>query len=204
MQSRVVIRRAVYCLAWLAPAWAIITIATDGVAWRLGPLRVSSTEPLRPLLVGLIAAAFYAWRCARDEMADDGRWLVQTLTRVGVAATPVIIFLGGIVGLAFGSFAASGSDAYGYVSQASLWLDGNLRIDQPIVRQMSWPDREWAFAPLGYRPLSADGTLVPTYAPGLPILMAAFLRVFGPNGPFLVVPVMGSLALWFTYCSAGR
>jgi Dolichyl-phosphate-mannose-protein mannosyltransferase len=199
MRSAIVMRRLLYCIAWLAPAWALITIATDGVAWRLGPLRLSSTEPIRPLLVGIVAVVIYLRRSTNDEIVQDGRWLEQWVARVALVATPLIILLGGIVGVVFGSFAAAGSDSYGYVSQASLWLHGDLHIEQPIVRQMSWPTREWTFAPLGYRPISEDGTIVPTYAPGLPMLMAAFLRVFGPNGPFLVVPVLGTLALWFTY-----
>src|SRR5947208_11448383 len=31
------------------------------------------------------------------------------------------------------------------------------------------------------------------------MLMAVFERVFGTNGPFLLVPVLGALAVWFTY-----
>src|SRR5439155_3148307 len=107
--------------------------------------------------------------------------------------------LGVFVGIFYGSFAAAGSDSYGYVSQASLWLSGNLHVRQPWVEQMSWPARDWSFAPLGYRPSSPDGTIVPTYSPGLPMVMAVFLRVFGANGPFYVVPVLGALALWVTY-----
>ena len=36
-------------------------------------------------------------------------------------------------GLAWGTFAASGVDAYGYVSEAALVARGSLRIDQPFV-----------------------------------------------------------------------
>ena len=64
---------------------------------------------------------------------------------------------------------------------------------------MSWPQRDWSFAPLGYRPSSPDGTIVPTYSPGLPMVMAIFLALFGANGPFYVVPVCGALALWLTF-----
>ena len=31
------------------------------------------------------------------------------------------------------------------------------------------------------------------------MLMAVFLGVFGENGPFYVVPVLGACTLWFTY-----
>jgi hypothetical protein len=49
--------------------------------------------------------------------------------------------------------------------------------------------------------------MVPTYAPGLPLLMAASL-VVGACGPFLVVPFAAVALVWFTYrigeAAAGR
>ena len=53
-------------------------------------------------------------------------------------------------------------------------------------------------APLGYREGRQSRTIVPTYAPGLPLLMAASL-VFGACGPFLVVPVCAALFVWVTF-----
>jgi hypothetical protein len=64
---------------------------------------------------------------------------------------------------------------------------------------LSWPNREWAFTPLGYRPYSGDGTIVPTYPAGFPMVMAVFLGVFGENGPFFVVPLFAALTVWVTY-----
>src|SRR5258706_8638610 len=202
--SPVIVRRTLYVLAILALAWSLIALATGGLGWMIGPLRFSSRQPLRPALVGVIAALCYAWRFPREEMDEDGRWLLRRLRRPLVMAPPLIVLLGVFVGVRYGSFAAAGSDSYGYVSQATLWRHGDLHIRQPWVEQMSWPQRDRSFAPLGYRPLStgtgdADGTIVPTYAPGLPMAMAVFLAVFGANGPFYVVPVLGALALWVTY-----
>ncbi len=118
-------------------------------------------------------------------------------------AIPIAVAVGGLiglyVGLRYGSFAAAGSDSYGYVSQARLWLNGTLRLAQPWVEQFSWPDREWMFAPLGYRPHGTDGTIVPTYPPGLSMVMALFSAVFGENGPFFVAPASGAALVWFTY-----
>ena len=99
----------------------------------------------------------------------------------------------------YGSFAAAGSVSYGYVSEARLWLNGTLRVAQPFVDEFSWANREWMFAPLGYRPVSPDGTIVPSYPAGLPIVMALFMGIFGANGPFYVVPVFGAVMLWLTY-----
>jgi hypothetical protein len=198
--ERCVTRRVIYLVAFLAPAWAMAAVVTDGVAWMIGPLRLSSTEPIRPLVIGLAAAIYYLWRFPRSQRDQDGQWMERTIRRVSpLAAVTACAAAALAIGIWFGTFVAGGSDSYGYVSQAGLWLRGNLRIEQPIVQQMSWPNGEWAFAPLGYRPLSSDGTIVPTYAPGLPILMAGFLGLFGPSGPFLVVPIAGMLAMWFTY-----
>ena len=112
---------------------------------------------------------------------------------------PLVVATGLWVGIHYGSYAAGGSDSYGYLSQAPLWVRGDLHVKQPWVADMSWPGRDWSFAPLGYRPSSPDGTLVPTYPPGLPMLMALFLAAFGANGPFYVVPILGAFALMGTY-----
>jgi len=42
---------------------------------------------------------------------------------------------------------------------------------------------------------TADGSLVPKFSPGFPILMALSIRVFGDSGIFLINPIMGGLAL---------
>jgi hypothetical protein len=197
--SPLLVRRSLYLLAILACAWALIALATGGLGWMIGPLRLSSRQPLRPAIVGVVAALFYARRFSRVEQDKDGRWLLRSMQWALLLGPLLAIVLGFVVGIHYGSFAAAGSDSYGYVSQAPLWLKGNLHIRQPWVQQMSWPAREWSFAPLGYRPSSLDGTIVPTYAPGLPMLMAIFLAIFGGNGPFYVVPVLGAVALCVTY-----
>jgi len=57
---------------------------------------------------------------------------------------------------------------------------------------------DWSFTPLGYRP-SADHTLVPTVAPGLPLLMTLFTAVLGDCGPYIVTPVCGALLVILAY-----
>lgn len=192
-------RRIIYLVASFAPAWALVAVCTGGVGWVIGPLRISSRDPLRPLLLGAIAAIYFAWRYTRDERAADGRWLEDRLAPVLPWIPPLIVVLGFSLGVYYGSFAAAGSDSYGYLSQARLWLAGTLRVPQPLVEQLSWPNREWVFAPLGYRPYSADGTIVPTYPAGFPMVMAVFLGVFGEKGPFFVVPLFAAVTVWVTY-----
>jgi 4-amino-4-deoxy-L-arabinose transferase-like glycosyltransferase len=103
-----------------------------------------------------------------------------------------------VLGIRFGTFVAGGADPYGYVSQADLWLRGTLIIEEPLAREAPWRDASWSLTPLGYRP--AEGRMmVPTYSPGLPMVMAAFKAVGGENAVYLVVPLLGGLSIWLTY-----
>lgn len=200
MTQRNVVRRIIYIVAWLAPAWGLVAVATGGVNWMIGPLRVSSRQPLRPIVAGVIAALYYAWRYSRAEIDIDAQWSERWARRASRFIPAAAVLLAIAIAIHYGSFAAAGADSYGYVSQADLWLKGTLRIEQPWVEQMSWPNRGFTFAPLGYRPLSPEsGTIVPTYAAGLPILMAAFEGLLGASGPFFVVPILSGIAIWLTY-----
>lgn len=109
-----------------------------------------------------------------------------------------------VLGLRFGTFAASGADSYGYVSQADLWLEGRLIIDEPLADQAEWRNANWTLTPFGYRPGDDRGTMVPTYAPGLPMVMAVFKAVAGPEAVFYVVPLLGALAVWLTFVLGAR
>lgn len=99
-----------------------------------------------------------------------------------------------VISIERGTYAASDSDPYGYISQADLMTHGTLRVAQPFVREMPWPFPEWTFSPPAYRPV-ADGFIVPSYPPGLPFLMAVFQYVKGRDAVFYVVPVLGVLAV---------
>ena len=96
-----------------------------------------------------------------------------------------------LAGLLWGTWAASGADSYGYVSESQLLLDGSLVLDQPLARQVPWEDADWTFSPLGYRPGLDPGTIVPVYPVGLPLVMALFQLVGGPQAVFFVVPLLG-------------
>lgn len=101
-------------------------------------------------------------------------------------------------GLWWGTHAAGSADAYGYVSQAALWLRGGPIIHQPIALTMPWPDAEWTFTPLGYRPGLASGTLVPVHAAGLPIVMAVFEAIGGLAAVYAAVPALAAVAVLAT------
>jgi hypothetical protein len=101
---------------------------------------------------------------------------------------------------AYGSRVAGGSDSYGYVSEANLWLTGHLQVALPIVRDVPWPDAVWTFSPLGYKPATGDAAaMVPVYSPGLPLLMAGVTMIAGACGVYWIVPLSSALLVLATY-----
>lgn len=101
-----------------------------------------------------------------------GAWrspAVRTALAILPRAAPWVATLAALttlgVGLLHGSRVAGASDPTGYVSQADLWLHGDLKVAQPPVGELPWPERQWTFSPLGYRPTEDGRMLVPTYAP---------------------------------------
>jgi len=108
-------------------------------------------------------------------------------------------------GIRWGAMVAGGADSYGYVSQAGLWRERHLIVQQDVVRSSPWPDAAETWSPLGYRPSphQRDG-IVPIYPPGLPLLMAAMQLVAGYCGAFLVVPLCGALTVWLTFVLGRR
>jgi hypothetical protein len=109
-----------------------------------------------------------------------------------------------VLGVQFGTFAASGADSYGYVSQADLWLQGRLIIAEPLADEAPWRNANWTLTPFGFRPGDTRGTMVPTYAPGLPMAMAAFKAVGGRDAVFYVVPLLGAVSVWLTFLLGAR
>lgn len=122
------------------------------------------------------------------------RWLVPSTFAVILAATTMG------VGLRYASTVAGGSDSYGYISQADRWLEGGLIVDQSWVAPAPWPDARSSFAPLGWRPSNVERWLVvPSYPPGLPLLMAAAKRAGGQEAVFWVVPLAGAVLVLATF-----
>jgi hypothetical protein len=104
------------------------------------------------------------------------------------------------VALAFGARGVGGADDYGYVSQAELWLHGQLKTDQSFVADAPFPRAAAAFAPLGYLHDPRDSNvLVPAYAPGLPIVLALVKAAAGQTAMFYVIPISAGLLVLVTY-----
>lgn len=197
-RRRQAISRLLFALAIAATVSAAVLAFTGGFTVRPYGIRISAHGATRPALLALL----FAGLAVRVLPAIHQAQLTARAARLTLRALPIVAALAAsavlVFGLVFGARAAGGSDAYGYVSEAQLWLRGNLHVRQDFAAQVPWPNADWTFSPLGYRP--AEGhVLVPTYAPGVPLLMALFTIVFGPCGPFWLNPISGALLVLLAY-----
>jgi hypothetical protein len=185
-------------LAIAATLLGVVLVATGGFNIRVYGIRLSAHGALRPILFAVLCAVL-SFRL-RPPAEQDA--LIARVSRLADRLLPMVMPLAAAavlgVSLAYGTRSAGGSDPYGYVSQSRLWRTGDLRVHQDFVASMPWPNVDWSFTPLGYRP-AADHTLVPSYAPGLPLLMTLFTAVAGPCGPYLVNPLCAALLVIVAY-----
>lgn len=196
-------------LAGLLAVWAALT---GGFRFHVFGIPISVRGEHRAAFFAVLFAAA-AWMLL--ELEQRRLWIRRgtELIRLGrftllsakwlwtVAITAAAMVLA--AGLTFGTRSAGGADTNGYVSQAKLWLEGDVRARDSRPADVPWPDAPWTFSPLGYKP-SADDTLVPTYSPGLPLLMALSELALGDCGPFMVVPFCAALLVWLTYALGAR
>jgi hypothetical protein len=196
------IARVLLALAFASGVWAVLATITGGFRFEVAGVTISSRNPFRPA-VAAVLLAIVAWLFERRQVESIAGESLATLSDASKRfAAPLAALTLLIVGLQFGARAASGADESGYVSQAALWLRGELRIDLPLAASVPWPEAVWTFTPLGYRPID-DHRVVPTYAPGLPLLMAG-ARLISACAPFFIVPICGALLVLFAWLLGRR
>ena len=200
-------RRTMLVCFCLTLGWAIWLIVAGGFDGTILGIRVRSNNPRRVLVAsacalvgylvagGTIRVSPFLNALARGRTTFERRpgWVAAAIAAAAVVLTMVQA-----------TRIAGGADAYGYVSQADLWLAGDLKVQQPWVAQVPWPNSPWTFTPLGYRPSPDEWTIVPTYSPGLPMLMAAAKRIGGQCALFAVVPLSLGVAVFATYALGKR
>jgi hypothetical protein len=191
------VRRAALAASCLLILWGTFVAATGGLDVRIAGMAIRSRDPFRALIAGLaillvLAAVF------RSATIADLDWLAGHLRRRAPIVAALMALTLGADAVRFGTFSVGGADAYGYVNQAYDWASGQLPRAIPLPLRLPFPGSDEMQAPLGYRLGQQPHTMIPTYAPGLPLIMAAAL-VAGGCGPFFVVPFFAMVLLWFTF-----
>ena len=178
-----------------ALACALVAWVTSGFVWQFSTFRISLRDPFRPIVVVVLCGVGLRW-IAADSIAIFVDRARRTLTNRTALLTLALSLAVVVSGIRSGTHVAGGSDSFGYVSQADLWLSGDLRIDQRSL-QLPAPFDDFALAPLGYCPGPEPHTIVPTYPPGLPLLMAALKWAVGADGPLRHALLGGFLSAAF-------
>jgi hypothetical protein len=185
-----------------ALAWAVLVAATGGIHWRIAGVVLSSRESSRALAIGVVLFLAHAIVFREAFSRDTGR-AVHFVRRLGPGLALCGALMLGAHAIHYGAFTAGGADSFAYVNQAYGWAGGALPRPEPLPISVPWPSGDSSLAPLGYRAGPQPHTMVPSYAPGLPLMMAAALGL-GACGPFLVVPLCAALAVWLTFLLGRR
>jgi hypothetical protein len=179
--------------------WAAVVFASGGIQWRFAGLLFRSRDPARALDLGiackLAEALFYREPFAAD-LERLAAWVRRNASRLAGGVAALVL----IHAFHFGGCPAGGADSYGYVSQAYGWIAHQMPHPSVLPLSLPFPLGDGMQIPLGYTRGQSPHTMVPVYAPGLPLLMIAPILAFGAIGPYTVVPVCAALLVWFTFC----
>src|SRR5687767_15130455 len=185
-----------------ATALAVAALFGAGIHTSVGGVRISSLTIVRPLIIVLSLAVIWVRRS--EERLRQLEQLGAATQRHATAVALSLATLVFVAALWVSPFEASGADAYGYVSQAQLWVKGSLITHERLAAIAPGRERGWRVSPRGYRPGPEAATVVPTYASGLPLVMAGLLKLFGPFGAFLAVPLLGGVAIFVAFLLGKR
>ena len=190
-------------VAIAAVAWVLVLVIGGGFDVLLFGVRVRSNDPSKPrLLAELAFLAFAGLRGFARTKADlerIGNGIARAWIRFRTPAAYALAASVFVLGVRTLAPFAGGSDSYGYVSQVDLWLRGHPFVEQPWMDKVPWPAAELTFSPLGYISTPSKQAIVPTYSPGLPLLMALIKLVAGYRAMFLIAPLSGAVLVLATY-----
>ncbi|HEY2906584.1 MAG TPA: glycosyltransferase family 39 protein [Vicinamibacterales bacterium] len=200
-RARSIAVRALTACAVLNIAIAIWDLTAGGFYFQVLGLRISSWEADKPLRSALVCATAAAW--LHDRVAAPNRTTSAWLDRTARSLALLFVVAWTLAAMRYTSHAVGGADTYGYVSEAALWMTGRLVVHEPLAELAPLLGR--AVAPLGYQLATVPGAIVPTYPPGLPLMMALAMKITGAaDAVYLIVPLAGGVAIWLTYLLGAR
>jgi len=119
---------------------AAAVVVTGGYSARLGPVRLSSHNVPRDLVVAALAAFAAAIVDGRDRVDALAVRSIVVTERAASWMAAALVGAVLIFGMRAGTRCACGADQYGYVSQADLWASATLHVPVPLASAVPWPD----------------------------------------------------------------
>ena len=190
---------------------AVVLAVSGGFRTTVGGFRISARSPVGATIAAFIAGAAWLALARRDRaIAADLEAAWRGCERHATRIIGSIGLVAAIVASVFATRSAAGADASGYLSQAQMWLSSPFLHFDPLVT-LDASLGGWLTTPLGWRPVddpmgdveTVAGLQVPTYAPGLPLLMAVPHAIAGIQGAHAIVMACTAAAVWATAMSAG-
>lgn len=198
-------RAAVVALPLVGVSLLIIGVVvwfSGGFRTDLFGLRVRATDPLRPIVTGGALIVLRVFLRKIVGLHTEMNFIRRALRAPVIGGVLAVLITCVAIGTNYG--VAGGADAYGYVSQADLWLAGDRTVEQEWLRDAPWPNVLFTASPLSYRPAASGFAIVPGYPPGLPLLLAAGKMLLGQCGFVAVIALMAGLLVGATYALGRR
>jgi hypothetical protein len=206
-------------LLWLTAVFAVVAVllaVSGGVRATVGGVRLSARSPVVPIILADVAAVAWFLLAKREAaVARDLGEVWEAIDRHAAKLIAAVALLSAAIAFTFATGSASGADASGYLSQAELLSEGHaIRGDQLGLVLNDLDPNGFLTTPLGWRPFDSAAAgppagsglaqdrprpphaQVPSYPPGLPILMAVPHRIAGTAGAAVVIPVCAAIAVW--------
>lgn len=199
-----VLARLLLLLCAAAALGATLLRVTGGFSTTVASILVRAHSAV-PLAVLSIAALVGAFALGRPALPAASAWWWGCIQKGAGALALVTSLVAGIVAWTAGAHVAGGSDSYCYLNQAELFARGMAVEPQPLSADAPWPDPAWNFVPAGHIPAPGPaGAIVPICPAGYPLMMVPARAIAGRTGMFMVVPLMGALAVWLAFLLGRR
>lgn len=206
-------RQTLLFIAVVLAATATVLAVSGGFRTTVGGFRVSMRSPLAAGAGAVLAGAAWFFLARRDRAVSvdlEAWWFA--MERHATRIIGAIALVSAIMASTFATRSAAGADASGYLSQAAVATRGGAFLPlylEPLAQDIPELDG-WITTPLGWRPSAFPSDVdsghvwqVPTYPPGLPLLMAIPHAIAGIAGANAIVIASAAIAVWATGMLAG-